>query len=327
MSNLPYEASENDVVGFFAEYGVTLQDVSLQRRAETGQVHAAVVKFRDATTASGAMGLDGAQFGGRTAHLKIDGADRRSSGGSRGGGFSSGNFVPHGVSSPPGYGDAGQWGGRERRSYGSSGFGGASPRDGAGDGGGFGSRERKGYGGSSGQYEPAGAHHGGGPGGRDREDGGSGRERRGPGMQADDPTIPQGPPPEGRKRLQLKPRTKPPPKLDIDTRQIDPPARSHAAPRSGAAAEDGEDRGARVLSRGTPGIRSKNENLSPAGAAAKRTEPAKESANTPDVEAPNGVSPALNGVGSRTGKEEEKPKLQNPFDALNTEEKLDGAES
>lgn len=46
--------------------------------------------------------------------------------------------------------------------------------------------------------------------------------------QRADPTIPTGPPPAGRKKLVLKPRTKPPPVLEVDTRAIDGPLRSGA---------------------------------------------------------------------------------------------------
>lgn len=44
-----------------------------------------------------------------------------------------------------------------------------------------------------------------------------------------DPTIPTGPPPAGRKKLQLKPRTKPPPKLEVDQRAIGGPVRPAGA--------------------------------------------------------------------------------------------------
>jgi hypothetical protein len=333
MSNLPYETSEHDVVAFFREFGVGLGDVALQRRPDSGQVHAALVKFRDASTASSAMALDGAQLGSRTVHLKIDGMDRRSSSGNRGGGFSSGNFVPHGVGSPPGYGDGGQWGGRERRSYGSSGFGGAAPRDGGGDGGGaggFGSRERKGYGGVSGHFEPAGGQFGGASGGsgRDREEGGGGRERRGPGMQAADPTIPEGPPPEGRKKLQLKPRTKPPPKLDIDTRQIDPPVRSQGHPRSGVGLGDVDNRGSGTPVRAGGVNRFKGENISRPNSSSSHSDQSKVHLPAAVPAVAPGTSPGLNGTSRRNVSKEEKGELHNTFAALNTEESSpDGEEN
>lgn len=55
---------------------------------------------------------------------------------------------------------------------------------------------------------------------------GSNGLRRAAPTQADDPSIPTGPPPAGRKRLNLKPRTKPLPTLDIDHRAIDQPGRA-----------------------------------------------------------------------------------------------------
>lgn len=227
MTSLPSETSETEIAGFFSQYGVTPGDVRLTYHSDTGKVKAALIRLRDPETAQSALGMNGRQLGGRTPYIKIDGSDRRNGGRERGGGFSSGNYQLHGSGGgggPPGYGD----GGRERRSYGSSGFGTKNYRDGGmgGEGpgsGGYGGR--RGYGGANGQFEPAGTGMGG---GRDRDDFG-GRDRRGPIPQAADPTIPEGPPPEGRKRLQLKPRTKPMPKLDIDKRAIEPTGKSSSA--------------------------------------------------------------------------------------------------
>lgn len=229
-SNLPFETDEAQIAQFFADFGANPGSVNIQRHSDSGNIRAALVKCASPEAAEAAVeALNNRDFGGRSMRIKVDGSDRRGgSGGGYGGGGGGG-----------GYGGGMDSGGGGRRSYGSSGFGGGAPRDGGGDqwggGGGGGGRsgERKGYGGESGQFEPSGGgggYGGGGGGGygggRDGDRGGDRRERRGPGMQADDPTIPVGPVSEGRKKLVLKPRTKPPPVLEIDRRLIDPPASS-----------------------------------------------------------------------------------------------------
>lgn len=60
--------------------------------------------------------------------------------------------------------------------------------------------------------------------------------------QIPDPSIPTGPPPAGRKKLQLKPRTKPLPVLDIDKRAIDPPTTPASAPPVSGREENGSRR-------------------------------------------------------------------------------------
>ncbi len=126
--------------------------------------------------------------------------------------------------------------GRGRSSYGSSGFG-PGGRDGRerhdrGSGGGH-------WGGSS--YEPAGS------GGKDRSD----RDR----PQAIDPTIPTGEAPPGRKKLQLKPRTKPLPVFKVDKSALAEPTRpkTSAMPRGeGAWTRASSNGSARQLPRSTP---------------------------------------------------------------------------
>lgn len=121
--------------------------------------------------------------------------------------------------------------GRSRNSYGSSGFG-PNGRDG---------RERNGRGGSGGHwggssYEPAGS------GGRDRND----RDR----TQAMDPTIPTGEAPPGRKKLQLKPRTKPLPVFKVDKSALAEPTTRSKTPKTSSTAR-GEGAWTRASSNGS----------------------------------------------------------------------------
>lgn len=304
ITNLPANTDESLLVDHFRRNNFSTVSVNITRHSDSGNVKAALVQLQDPETANAAVAaLNERPVSGRNLRIKIDGSDRRS------GGFGGG---PPGYDSPSG----------NRRSYGSGGFGGNSHRDGGGYGSGavgnnssgF-SRERKGYGGASGHFEPAGMPSGRGSHGGHARDGTArhdgGRERRAAGMQADDPTIPVGPPPEGRKRLQLKPRTKPPPKLEIDERAIDSPS-SHQGNtgRGTARAASRENAPQDGLFSGSP------------------------SRNGTGVSAGEGTSTALSGPGStgpRTGDvrganargkdgDESLVKVSNAFEALATDD-------
>lgn len=213
VSNLPFDTDESEIADFFGACGVGSSDVRITRHSDTGNIKAAFVSLRPDQSTEAALACDGQPMRNRPVHVKVEGSDRAGGGGRSGGGRDR---------------DRGGYGG----SYGGSGGGGASY------GGSFGGRERReesgggggwgggGWGGSGG-FEPAGDRGGHGDGGRGDRDGGRGG--RGDGTQAMDPTIPTGPPPAGRKKLQLKPRTKPLPVLEIDERAI-------SGPRSGSTA-------------------------------------------------------------------------------------------
>lgn len=78
-------------------------------------------------------------------------------------------------------------------------------------------------------------------GGSERRDARSKGRGRSFGEQREDPTIPTGPPPAGRKKLMLKPRTKPLPVLEVDKRAIDGPKSSGGVTSS--LGNDGNGRG------------------------------------------------------------------------------------
>lgn len=197
VSNLPFETNENEISSFF-QTACDVSDVRLSYHSDTGNIKAAFVTLLQGQPADPALSLDGRLFGGRSLHVKIEGSDRRN---------------------------------RERGSYGSGGYG----ANGSGTGGSYGSpyggssfssRDRRsssgggGWGGSGGSYEAPSSSR------TDRDQPG---ENRGAGRQNDDPTIPTGPTPAGRRKLQLKPRTKPPPTLEIDHRAIDGVKKSEPA--------------------------------------------------------------------------------------------------
>lgn len=209
VSNLPPRVEAQELIDFFQDAGCV--DVRLSHHTDTGNVKAAFVVLGPNVDPEQALSYEGRMFGSRTIHVKVDG-ERRS--GST----------------------------RERQPYGSGGFGvnGSRDRDRGRSNGGVGG----GFGGSGGGFGGSGGFGGGGGGGGSGHWGGSsyelpsrGSEReRNSSLQAPDPTIPTGPAPAGRKRLVLKPRTKPMPKLDIDHRAIGGPTnrtRSSGMGRSG----------------------------------------------------------------------------------------------
>lgn len=196
VAHLPFNTHEGEIASFFEKSGVTPADVRLTRYDDTGKIKAAFVTTRGDANRDSALAMDGAKLAGLSVHVKIDGADRRGGGGSRERG---------------GYG----FGSRDRRT------------DDPHSGGGGGSHRETGW--SSGGWvdrSGTGGFDSGGRGERGREARSSGGGRGGPGAarstldHRDDPTIPTGPPPAGRKKLVLKPRTKPPPVLDVDTRTL-----------------------------------------------------------------------------------------------------------
>lgn len=208
VSNLPSRTDENEIGSMFHNCGVS--EIRVTHHSDTGNVKAAFVTIAAGTDPGPALGVDGSMLGNRPMHVKIDGSDRPRGGGGGGGGreraaYGSGGFGVNGGGGGGGYGGSSYGGGGGGYSGGGGGFGG---RRSNGDGGGGA------WGGSA--YEPAGGRDGA-RGDRDRDRGGRDREPR---VQQFDPTIPTGPPSAGRKKLNLKPRTKPAPKLDIDHRAI-----------------------------------------------------------------------------------------------------------
>lgn len=77
-------------------------------------------------------------------------------------------------------------------------------------------------------------------GGNDRREVRSKGRGRNSGEQREDPTIPTGPTPAGRKKLMLKPRTKPMPVLEVDTRAIDGVKSSGGLASSGSSTGGGD---------------------------------------------------------------------------------------
>lgn len=310
VTNLPFDVTEDVIARFFDDFNVAQNDVYLVRHSNSKDIKGAVVQLKSAQEAQNAIDvLDHKQLHNRAVRVRIDNFERRNNGG-----FPS----AHAANAPPGYGDA--VAGRDRKSYTSSGFsnssfgGDPSSRDGFSGGNSAGGRERRGYGGAGGQYEPAGSSsHGNGFGGigKERDEAGRGsRDRRRSGLQADDPTIPQGPTPEGRKRLQLKPRTKPLPTLEIDTRAIDSPASQRVNPphnnASGISSRSGDP--ARISS---PVARDGSPNHS---AGFEHQFSTKVPSNKPGI---------ADVRGTKKGSEDTVHRVTNTFAALNMEEQLD----
>lgn len=209
VTNLPFSTNELEIAAFFAEQGVPNAEVRLTRHNDSGNIKAAFVTVRSDLRNEG-LAVDGKNFGSRTMHVKVEGTD-----GNRRGNRDRErpDRERSGYTAAQSYGGA--FGGRDRRSAEDSNQGSAwgpsTP----------GNRMQS-------SFEPA----------ADRRSGDySGRVRDAP--LANDPTIPTGPTPTGRKKLQLKPRTKPLPVLDVDPRAIDPPSKpSSAAPASTAQRSD-----------------------------------------------------------------------------------------
>lgn len=199
VTNLPLDTNEQQVAEFFKSCAVS--NVRLTYYNDTGNIKAAFVTLQPEEDPQKALALNGQVLANRALHVKIDGSDRR---------------------------------GPRDRAYGSSGFGPAASPNSANAhsnayaapsyGGSFGSRERRAptanatqgntnTAASSVVSPPPGI-----PSPNTNESKGVERAERA--AQPADPTIPTGPTPAGRKRLQLKPRTKPLPTLEIDHRAI-----------------------------------------------------------------------------------------------------------
>lgn len=196
VTNLP-QTNENDIASFFADHGINTISVRITRHADSGNFKAAFVTVNQSQCQQG-LDLDGTMFGSRTMHIKIDGVDRdnRRNGRDRGG-F---NSVSYGGAF-----------GRDRRGFEDSGNTGTRNWSSSNNGNRISNNQ-----GSDGPSDR-----------RFRNDRDGTRPNRGTGGGRDqlpkDSTIPTGPVPSGRKKLQLKPRTKPPPVLEVDQRAIDPP--------------------------------------------------------------------------------------------------------
>ena len=193
--HLPFDTSEAEIANLFSHCAVTPADVHLTHHNDTGNIKAALVTVRGDENLNAGLAVDGAKLSGRPVHVKVDG-DRRGGGGQRersGYGFGSKDRRMEAMPSSSPYGG-------QRDSTWSSGW---TDRSGSG---GFDQSPR---GERGGEGRSAGASRG------------AAVTPRGASDQREDPTIPTGPPPAGRKKLVLKPRTKPPPVLEVDTRAID----------------------------------------------------------------------------------------------------------
>lgn len=196
VTNLP-QTNENEITSFFANHGINTISVRISRHADSGNFRAAFVTVNQSQCEQG-LALDGTMYGSRTMHIKIDGADRDN-----------------------------RRNGRDRGGFNTVSYGGAFGKDRRGfeDSGNTGTRNW-----SSSNNMNRNSNNQGSDGNSDRRfrnDRDTTRPNRSMGRGRDqlpkDSTIPTEPVPSGRKKLQLKPRTKPLPVLEVDQRAIDPP--------------------------------------------------------------------------------------------------------
>lgn len=215
VTHLPFGTHEGEIAAFFGNCGVTPADVRITRHSDTGNVKAAFVTTRGDINRDAALAMDGAKLSGRSVHVKIDGAGRGGGGQRERSGYGFGSRDRRGDELL----SAGGAGGHRETGWSSGGW---VDRSGPGgfDGGARGDKVREGWTGAGGR-------------------GGAG-SGKGPAEQREDPTIPTGPPPAGRKKLVLKPRTKPPPVLEVDTRAID--GVKPSAPVVASQPKDGVDK-------------------------------------------------------------------------------------
>ncbi|CAN8072289.1 unnamed protein product [Agarophyton chilense] len=217
-TNLPYETNEQAIADFFNENTINVFGIRLMRHSDTGNIKAALVTIA-ADHVTKALATDGKLFGGRTIYVKVDGTD-----GKRGSRDK----------------DRGDRGLNKTSSFGSS----------------FGSRVAPNGNSRSGTvWNDRGPGHSFDsqltrrPSDNSRED-----RRSRAASHSTDPTIPTGPPPAGRKKLQLMPRTKPPPSLQADKRN----APASKAPQTAMPAPGRPEHDTSVQSKGGPAPRRVN---------------------------------------------------------------------
>lgn len=235
LTNLPFNTTEADISSFFTNAQFPPTDIRIMRHQDSGKVRGATVTLRPDAPVKDALALHGMSFGGRPLNVRIDGGERdhrrrhnqfhqqgRVSSDRLSNLSSHSGFVRHDDPSsrsprqsgrrPPGvfsdriHSDRGQL--HDRTLHITQSVSDHVPNN-------AGNLSQLPV---SLPQDP-----------RDRGD------RRGPDTDRPgrlhsrksnlpaDPTIPTGPIPTGRKKLELKPRTKPPPVLEIDQRLIDDP--------------------------------------------------------------------------------------------------------
>lgn len=212
VSNLPFETNEAQIAAFFSAAGVDPAAVHLSRHADTGNIKAAFVTLQPDTSPQLALSLNGRQLGSRSLHIKIEGSDRDRRSANRD--YNHARDRDRDRSShTPSY--SGSFGGRERRAAedAPNAWGSTSWND-------------RSSAAASKNFESTSER-------RDRAN--DSRDAKIPSTRTDaqqpqDPTIPTGPPTPGRKKLQLKPRTKPPPVIEVDRRTVDAPNQPKSAP-------------------------------------------------------------------------------------------------
>lgn len=198
-ANLPYQTNEQAIQDFFTNYEVNVLNIRLLKHPNTVKIKAAIISIA-ADHLQKALATDGKLFGGRAMHVKIEGTDSRR-GRER---------------------ERDRDRDRDRIHTRTASFGSSFPSrptsnpswQDRGPGSSFDSQFNRR------QSDPI------------RED------RRNRISPASDPSIPTGPPPAGRKKLNLKPRTKPPPQLQVDQRVVDSTKTVQSPPSAKTSQED-----------------------------------------------------------------------------------------
>lgn len=312
IRGLPSNISEDQVAEFLQQRNISPSEIVLVPPKSTNGIYSAVIQLADADVAQKAViELDGQRFAGRAVGVRVESMERHGNGG----------ISPVYISSTPSY-QGESLGYKDRRSYGSSNFGspGFSSRSfgGTGNSGGrdtaFGGRDKRFFTASGTASDFSGSSfRGNGHGLTGKDWGASGhtsKDRRRSTSQAEDPTIPQDPPPEGRKKLQLKPRTKPIPAFEVDSRAIDAPSTDR--PRFTRTETGGTPQRENELSR--------TASSSVAGTRRNGLPESSESRVTNSSTLNNGVRA---GGASANGASDSAPPLANKFAALSMEESLD----
>lgn len=246
VSNLPMDTTQAAITAFFTREQFPPVDVHILRQSNSGNVRAAVVTLHPDALTPEALSLDGKPFSGRALSIRLDNdresrrrqhnsfqhhdrptSDRFSDGPSHSNSFASKDRRDD-MSAPPSRQSArGAHLPNRNDHHFSTGRPVSHDRSAPPH---IVQNERPSQPAGPGAQSHEWQHRG------DRRAQENGRQYRGAGRDstlAQDPTIPTGPIPSGRKKLQLKPRTKPMPVLEVDQRAIDGPK---ASSTSGPAA-------------------------------------------------------------------------------------------